>query len=343
MRPLARSTAFILVAVAVLVLAAGSPCAFAQANDEILRRLEEKIDALAKENAALRERVRRLERARTESAKPEATQAAAPKTETTTAAAPAAVPSAAMEAQARAVTGVGAARASRWTGLYVGGTGGFAWGNPTTATSNNNDTTAFNTSVFVPLNPAEYHAKTTGWTVGALAGINHQPSNRLVVGVEGDFSWADVDGAIRKTAICAGYAGGNPNCTYAQRQKLQWLATLRGRLGFSVIPDTVIYGTAGLAAGRVSFSHSLHTAGFAGTFDAAATGVETKAGWVIGTGIESWLAPNWIVRLEYLHYDLGTISSTAPILAPGPTGTSARADFRVYGDVARGSLIYKFD
>ncbi len=341
MCPFARLAAFMLLAGA--VLAAGSPDVFAQSNDEILRRLEAKIEALAKENAALRERVRRLERATAEGGKSEGTKAAGAKAATTTAAAPAAVPSAAMEAQARAVTGVGAARASRWTGLYVGGTGGFAWGNPTTATSNNNDTTAFNTSVFVPLNPAEYHVRTTGWTVGALAGVNQQLNNRLVVGVEGDFSWADIDGAISKTAICAGYAGGNPNCTYAQSQKLQWLATLRGRLGFSVIPDTVIYGTAGLAAGRISFSHSLHTAGFAGTFDAAATGTATKAGWAIGAGIESWLAPNWILRLEYLHYDLGTISSTAPILAPGPTGTSARADFRVYGDVARGSLIYKLD
>lgn len=341
MRPSARSATIILLAVS--VLAKGSPDALAQSNDEILRRLEAKIDALAKENAVLRERVRRLERAKTESAKPEAAQVAAPRAETTTAAAPPAVSSAGMEAQARAVSGVGAARASRWTGLYVGGTGGFAWGNPTTATSNNNDTTAFNTSVFVPLNPAEYHTKTTGWTAGALVGVNHQLNNRLVVGLEGDFSWADITGAINKTAICAGYTGGNPNCTYTQSQKLQWLATLRGRLGFSIIPDTVIYGTAGLAASRVSFSHSLRTAGFAGTFTAAATGAETKAGWVVGTGIESWLAPNWIVRLEYLHYDLGTVSSTAPILAPGPTGTSARADFRVYGDVARGSLIYKFD
>jgi outer membrane immunogenic protein len=341
MCPLARSAGFILLAL--VALAGSSRAALAQSNDEILRRLEAKIEALAKENAALRERVRRLERGKAESAKSEATQAALPNPPTTKSAAPPAVPPAAMEAQARAVAGVGTARASRWTGLYVGGTGGFAWGNPTTATSNNNDTTAFNTSVFVPLNPAEYHTKSTGWTAGVLAGVNRQLNSRLVVGVEGDFSWADVDGTITKTAICAGYAGGNPNCTYTQSQKLQWLATVRGRLGFSIIPETVLYGTAGLAVGRVSFSHSLHTTGFAGTFDAAATGAETKAGWVVGTGIESWLASNWILRLEYLHYDLGTVSSTAPILAPGPTGTSARADFRMYGDVARGSLIYKLD
>ncbi|HWP27680.1 MAG TPA: outer membrane beta-barrel protein [Xanthobacteraceae bacterium] len=341
MHLLARSAAIIVVAASHLAM--GSPGTFAQSNDEILRRLEAKIDALAKENAALRERVRRLERAKTDSAKPETTQTAASKIETTTAAAPAAIPSTAMEAQARAVSGVVAARANRWTGLYVGGSGGFAWGNPTTATSNNNSTTAFNTSVFVPLNPAEYHARTTGWTAGVLAGLNHQLNNRLVIGGEGDFSWTDLDGTVTKTTICAGYAGGDPNCTYTQSQRLRWLATLRGRLGFLVIPDTVIYGTAGLAAGRVSFSHSLRTTGFAGTFTAAATGADTKAGWVVGTGIETWLAPNWIMRLEYLHYDLGTVSSTAPILAPGPTGTSARADFRVYGDVARGSLIYKLD
>jgi outer membrane immunogenic protein len=338
---LARSTALVLLAVG--VQAAGSPSTFAQSNDELLRRLEAKIDALAKENAALRERVRRLEKARTEPVKAEASQATATKTETTVAGPPA--PAAAMEAQARAVTGVGAARASRWTGLYVGGTGGFGWGNPTTSTSNDGTATANGTSVFVPLNPGEYPTKTTGWTVGALAGYSHQLNNRVVLGLEGDFSWANIDGAIQKTAICSGFGIGSPvpNCSYEQSQKLQWLATLRGRLGFSIIPDTVIYGTAGLAAGRVRFSHAVHTTGFVGTFDAAASGAKTKTGWVIGTGIESWIAPNWIVRLEYLHYDLGTISSTAPILAPGPTGRSTRADFRAYGDVARGSLIYKFD
>lgn len=334
--------------VAVVVLTATSFVAspdnsFAQSTDEVLRRLEAKLDALARENVALRKRVRQIESPRQAAVKP----ATAPE--------PAAKPPgysdyAAATSSNRVATApsAGAARrtfaasaTSNWTGFYVGGSAGYGWGDPTTATSNNNPRTAFNTSVFVPLNPAQYTTKNNGWIAGVQAGYNYQIT-RSVLGIESDFNWTNINGVTENSAVCSGFTGGFPNCTYSQSQKLDWFATIRGRLGFVLVPETMIYGTGGFAFGHATVSHSLFSTGFAGTFNATATTSNTKTGWVIGAGIESMIMPNWTVRLEYLHYDLGTVSSVAPILNPGPTGTTTQANFRVNGDLARVGLIYKF-
>jgi outer membrane immunogenic protein len=117
---------------------------------------------------------------------------------------------------------------------------------------------------------------------------------------------------------------------------------VRGRLGYAIVPDTMIYGTGGLAFGHVNVSQSLFSTGFAGTYSAAATTSDTKTGWVIGAGIESMITPDWMLRLEYLHYDLGTVSSSAQISGPFAAGTSAQANYQVNGELARAALSYKF-
>jgi outer membrane immunogenic protein len=329
MSPFTRSLAAALLAAA--GIAASANGSFAQSNDEALRRLEAKLDALARENAALRDRVRRLEAARTP---------------------PAAAPAAAVVTQPRS-TGTGAAPAidavrakpASWTGFYVGGNAGYGWGDPTTSTSNNLPVTASNSSVLVPLNPAQYTTRNDGWIAGVQFGYNYQIP-RGVLGFESDFNWTNIRGATEKIAICSGYSGGLPNCTHVQSQKLDWLATVRGRAGFVVAQETMIYGTAGLAIGHANVTHSLGTRGLAGEYAATATTSVTKTGWVVGAGIEAMIARHWMARLEYLHYDLGTVSSTAPIfnvVGPTATGTSAQADFRITGELARAGLSYKFD
>jgi outer membrane immunogenic protein len=322
--PFTRSVAVvILVAIGFLAWPDNS---FAQSNDEALRRLEAKIDALAQENAALRDRVRHLEGAKTSVA----------------AAAPILTSSRSTETRAIPVKGSALTQPVNWSGFYVGGNAGYGWSDPTTTTSNNNYVTAFNSSVFVPLNPGQYTIKNNGGIAGIQAGYNYQIS-RTVLGIESDFNWSNVNGSANYSAVCSGFLGVLLNCTYSQSQKLDWLVTARGRLGFLVAPETMIYGTGGLAFGHTNVSQSLHSSGFAGTFDATSTNSNTNTGWVVGAGIESMIVPNWMVRLEYMHYDLGTVVSIAPIsTAAGPTGTSTETNFRVNGDLARAGLIYKF-
>ena len=67
-------------------------------------------------------------------------------------------------------------------------------------------------------------------------------------------------------------------------------------------------------------------------------------GWVAGAGAEFRLgASNWIGRVEYLHYDFGTVEQTTRV----NTVPALPIDFADKGgrqtiDVVRGGVSYKF-
>jgi outer membrane immunogenic protein len=92
----------------------------------------------------------------------------------------------------------------------------------------------------------------------------------------------------------------------------RWLGTLRGRLGFLPAPTLLVYGTGGLAYGEVSASTSLTQSDAIANFTGGGTGgdgfAELVTGWSAGGGVEWMFTQNWSVKLEYLHYDLGTAS-----------------------------------
>jgi outer membrane immunogenic protein len=95
-----------------------------------------------------------------------------------------------------------------------------------------------------------------GLVGGVQLGYNWQ-AQRIVYGVEGDVS---LSGA----------------------QSVDWLASLRGRVGYLIQPRVLLYGTAGL--GLVN-DHG------------------TDAAFVYGLGVEGKLTRTMSARLEYLAYD----------------------------------------
>ena len=129
--------------------------------------------------------------------------------------------------------------------------------------------------------------------------------------------------------------------------ELDWFGTLRGRVGYLLEPRALLYLTGGLAYGHLSadFSASHPSIGTVSISDSA-----TKAGWVIGGGLEWALSANWMVRAEYLYMDfgsmrtkLGPVSETIPN-GEFPTEVSAsgtvRTDFT--DQIVRLGLSYKF-
>jgi outer membrane immunogenic protein len=89
--------------------------------------------------------------------------------------------------------------------------------------------------------------------------------------------------------------------------KLSWFGTVRGRLGVTVTPDLLLYGTGGLAYGHVDASANF-VAPLVGLATPASVS-ETKAGWTAGAGAEWMFARNWSAKLEYLYVDLGSESA----------------------------------
>ena len=125
-------------------------------------------------------------------------------------------------------------------------------------------------------------------------------------------------------------------------QKLEWFATLRGRVGMTVTPDAIAYVTGGLAVGEVMTAGTVF--GFDGNGNRVNTIVSshnTKAGYGVGGGLEGRLIGNWTAKIEYLYLDLGMVT-----LAPTPAQNSTVAvafNSRITDNVLRLGVNYKFD
>jgi outer membrane immunogenic protein len=121
----------------------------------------------------------------------------------------------------------------------------------------------------------------SGVVGGAQLGYNWQ-SQQFVFGVEGDISAADI-------GVSESLSGATVSAS------IDWIATIRGRLGVLAQPNLLIYGTAGLAIvnweARVSFMG----------FDELSTH-GTDSGFVYGVGVESKLSERISARLEYLGF-----------------------------------------
>jgi outer membrane immunogenic protein len=183
---------------------------------------------------------------------------------------------------------------SDWAGFYAGMAGGYGFG----ATS-------------YPANPQGDNTKPKGALFGAYTGYNWQFGS-WVAGVEVDFSAADIKDV-------------DANGT---TQRIDELASARARLGYTLMPNLLVYGTGGGGYGHLR----LETTGvFAGPFGNAH---QDNTGWVAGGGLEYKLTSNLTARAEYLHYDLGLATFTFR------NGISGQGSFKA--DIVRGGLSYKF-
>jgi outer membrane immunogenic protein len=258
-----------------------------------------------------------------------------------------------------------------WNGFYLGVNAGVTWSktnhisvNTTTATTLDgggpiliSDAGPAATSASADL-ALQYRGAFIG---GAQAGYNWQISS-VVAGLEADIqgvvgSEASVDGAIFVGPV-SGTTGTPDITTFHASRRLDYFATVRGRLGYLVWPSVLVYGTGGLAAGNVSGSVGFSTAnsaylanGRSAVWGISNTYSEARAGWVAGGGVEWMFTPRLTLKAEYLYYDLGT--ATAPIGPSGPVvlgGTPSpfftnisTMSTRYVGNILRLGLNYTFN
>jgi opacity protein-like surface antigen len=121
-----------------------------------------------------------------------------------------------------------ASAVSDWSGFYIGIHGGGGWGN--TAYPQGIDSPSF------PYAPSPDQSS-SGWLFGGQAGYTWQ-YGRFVGGLEVDYSAADIKGTVNLPV---------GSSVFTRETKIDELASVRGRLGFTVTPRLLAYGTAGLA------------------------------------------------------------------------------------------------
>jgi opacity protein-like surface antigen len=230
-----------------------------------------------------------------------------------------------------------------WAGFYLGGTVGYGWG------QSNSDTAFSDIASTGPLLATSSSNRLGGAIGGAQAGYNWV-AGTVLAGVEADLNYSGqraglaslCPGEVCNPALVGVVADPSVQAVFEQSQKLEWFATLRGRLGAIVTPGAVAYVTGGLAVGEVMTAGTVF--GFDGDGNAVNTIVSshnTKAGWTAGGGVEARLFGNWTGKLEYLYLDLGSIT-TLPTPAPGVT-VAVAFNSRVTDNVVRLGVNYKFD
>jgi|HubBroStandDraft_5_1064220.scaffolds.fasta_scaffold148438_1 outer membrane immunogenic protein len=218
-----------------------------------------------------------------------------------------------------------------WTGFYVGLDGGGAW-----ARQNVSDVACAVCNTF----PASGALKGSGFIGGFYGGYNFSIAPAWIIGVEGDWSWAQLNNTATAPQVNAGGVLALPQINSWSRDT-KWLASVRGRLGVTPSPTTLLYVTGGPAWSRTDYS--AQDIFVNGCPNCALTAVnQTNAGYVVGAGGE-W-APwsnNWILRAEYLYYHFNGANSTVGIVGtPALPVTFNWSDLSIHE--LRGGLSYKF-
>ena len=201
--------------------------------------------------------------------------------------------------------------------------------------------------------PVASSQDSSGVLGGITLGYNLQ-RGAFVFGLEGDFMGTQLNATSTTT---------NPNVvpfntqliTVSTTTSTDWLATVRGRIGGVLIADTLLYATGGLAVGQVNGSTSITPSGTVlgvpvscanAAFCSAGSASNTQVGWTAGIGAERMFTQRLSAKIEYLHYDLGTLSYTVNEASPGFTAVAGIANVnistRITGDIVRAGLNWRF-
>jgi outer membrane immunogenic protein len=225
------------------------------------------------------------------------------------------------------------ASAPIWTGFYAGLNAGGSWENSNSVHFSNFPAYANPVLKSAPYQMAiisifgNENVSTSnhlGFIGGGQIGYNHQAYEKVIFGVETDIQGITGQGGgttssynVLKYTYTATATGSVTPATaytlYAASKSVDYVGTVRGKIGYLATPNIELYGTGGLAYGGVrtrSFSWqqlSIPSTDEIGPGSSSYDG--TKVGWTAGGGIEWMFSSNWSVKAEYLYYDLGSVNT----------------------------------
>jgi high affinity Mn2+ porin len=204
-----------------------------------------------------------------------------------------------------------------WTGFYLGGQLGLAWGNSDwTAGPGISGTT----DLFQKIDSFDNGGSFFG---GLQGGVNYVLPNRVLIGAEVDASfpaWPTLPTGVNPFGVSIGGSSTFASPTLGAvsfAETVQSFGSLRGRIGYAP-GDWLFYATGGFAW---AYDQQSLTQVSTGNTD---TPYRWRWGGAVGAGIEAPIAPQWTARLEYLFTDYG--KSTTKFFAGAQ---SVDSDFRL--------------
>ena len=197
------------------------------------------------------------------------------------------------------------------SGFYVGGHVGYLFGNAKATLGD-------------PIGVAAAGGVTPygAFAGGVQAGYEHYFPSRLMLGIELDASFADY---LDPNQVLSYRATGTGTAT----EQLEYLATLRGRVGYDMGGWTP-FVSGGVAWASTRFSRIDLTTG-----NEDANPSYIRLGYTLGGGVDYRLDPRWSARAEYLYTNLGL---TGFLFGSAPARYDSQYDLHQF----RVGLNYKF-
>ncbi len=223
---------------------------------------------------------------------------------------------------------------TNWGGFYAGGNVGYGWSRADREQTTGND---FATQINIAFGtiPSSRSLPRDGVTAGGQLGYNWvlppMGGVTLVTGVEADIAYMD-SSTTSEGAFALGVRG-------EYKQTLDYLGTVRGRLGFAS-DSMLVYGTAGFAYGETSYTHDVQSNQTPPQTIWGGSQSAMQTGWAAGAGVEYALCASWTLKAEWLHYDLGTKSVKLEGGLGKPFSLTDR--YATEGDLVRTGLNYRF-
>jgi outer membrane immunogenic protein len=208
--------------------------------------------------------------------------------------------------------------------------------------------------------PTTVNASASGGFAGLHAGYNWQTAPNWLIGIEGDWDWTHLS-ASGTNRLNRAVVGTLLTDNAFLETKANWLASLRGRLGYTW-NQWLLYATGGVAWANLDFTAQVDCTNVAPSFCGAGAQrihtqfSNTRVGGVFGGGVEYKPASNWIFGIEYLYYRFDhtntaggswfVVSSGAPApffncTVPGQNCAAFTfRDFAIHA--ARARLTYRF-
>jgi outer membrane immunogenic protein len=250
-----------------------------------------------------------------------------------------------------------------WDGWYIGANAGYAFNNDTNVDTISTNTFAFPgaggpnlAAAVTALSNFSAPAGKNGFIGGGQIGRNWQISNMWVAGIEADIQGLSDKGSstVASSIGVVGFANTVVQGASVSKE-VDFLGTVRGRLGVLATPTMLFYGTGGLAYGDVKASTAVAqvvtgapTALLPPAWSGSGALSDTRFGWTAGAGVEWMFMPGWSAKAEYLHYDLGSASyGVSPLVsnaaAASPfTINALQSKTSFTGDIVRAGLNFHF-
>ncbi|GGF63813.1 TonB-dependent receptor [Azorhizobium oxalatiphilum] len=206
--------------------------------------------------------------------------------------------------------------ATDWSGFYAGANGGFAMARTQGASSVLNPAADTFGGLADGIAASEAaNLEFSGGLVGLQAGYNWQFANKFVLGIEADFGKSWAEGRQDNRAVDDAVLAASNWLQSRTHHKVDWITTVRGRVGYAFDNGLMLYGTAGVALLREDVARDQYWV-YARGHDQPGGNLNyvhyvdedgaTRIGATMGFGGEYALNDRWSLKSDYTYSRFGS-------------------------------------